>query len=275
MSLRNIFSDKRPFYGQDPYVFSYKGIYWLIESQNEDRISISALDDLQNPRRLNTMVLWDDPKERQVWAPEIHNINGDWYIYYTASDGCNTNHRTFVLHSERFLGPYKFCGRVGPDIWGIDMTTFTWQNKRYAVWSGWERNGDEFPQNLYIAEMTSPFTVKDRVKLSVPELDWELSVCPILEGPQVWSYGKLKLLYSANASWKQEYSTGLLTLNGADPLNPDHWMKRASPVMKNAGHGCMLEGYFIYHRKMSTFPGWTDREIKSLFIKEPTWTRIK
>ena len=36
-----------------------------------------------------------------LWAPEIHSIDGRWYIYFAASDGNNANHRVFVLVSDR------------------------------------------------------------------------------------------------------------------------------------------------------------------------------
>lgn len=268
--VMNPFSDYRPLYGQDPHIAKINNTYLLCQSQDEERITISPLDSLQSPRCISTMVVWDDPDERQVWAPELHFINGLWYIYYAASDGDNKNHRTYVLQAPHPFGPYWKLGQIGLDKWGIDMTVFPWWDGNcYAVWSGWENNGDEFPQNLYIARMDSPWEINERIRLSVPELDWEKSVSPILEGPQIWMQGdKLSILYSGNASWKQEYSTGLLTLVGHDPRNPGDWEKRSDPLITNAGHGCVVDDYFIYHRKMSTFPGWNDREIRTMKLEE-------
>jgi GH43 family beta-xylosidase len=155
---------------------------------------------------------------------------------------------------------------IGPDIWGIDMTTFKWRGTRYAVWSGWENNGDEFPQHLYIAEMKTPWEINGpRIKLASPYLPWETSIAPIMEGPQVWiKDGMLSILYSANASWTQEYSTGKLILLGTNPLNPEHWARRESPLLVNAGHGCIVDGYMVYHRKQSAWPGWSDRVVESI-----------
>lgn len=269
--MNNPFKDYRPIYGQDPHVSKLHNTFLLLcESVDEERIAISTLDSLQSPRRMDTVIIWDDACERQVWAPELHFIDGLWYIYYSASNGDNKNHRNYVLQSPHLFGPYFKIGMIGPDIWGIDMTQFYWwDSMRYAVWSGWENNGDEFPQNLYIARMFSPWEIGERVCLSVPELDWEMSIAPILEGPQAWiRNSKLSILYSGNASWKQEYSTGMLTLIGSDPMNPRDWEKRSIPLFLNAGHGCIVDDYFIYHRKMSTFPGWHDREIRSLKVWE-------
>jgi GH43 family beta-xylosidase len=266
----NIFDDRRPMYGQDPFVTMVDDVPLLIESIDEEKIAISPLDSLHSPQRKDTIIVWDDEYEHQVWAPELHHVDGLWYIFYAASDGNNKNHRNYVLQAPHPFGPYWKIGAAGPDIWGIDMTRFDWwDGNSYAVWSGWEKNDDEFPQNLYIARMYDPITLGMRVKLSVPEYDWEKSIAPILEGPQVCSnHGGLALLYSANASWKQEYSTGILTFVGSDPLNPSHWQKNPNPLYTNAGHGCIVDGYFIHHRKISAFPGWTDREIVSIKLED-------
>lgn len=256
----NTFDDSRPLYGQDPHVTKRNGELILCESQDEERIALSYL--LKGGGKL-TQIILDRPWEHQVWAPELHQIDGLWYIYYSSSDGNNCNHQTMVLGAGMNpFGPYHFSAPIGEDIWGIDMTVFTWKGKRYAVWSGWANHGDEFPQHLYIAPMISPVEIGPRILLDSPVFDWEMSIAPIMEGPQAWKEdGKLYLLYSANASWMPEYSTGLLELAGEDPLNPRHWIKCPWPLMTNAGHGHIVDDLFIHHRKMSTMPGWDDREI--------------
>ena len=40
------------------------------------------------------------PCSREVWAPEIHFLDGRWYVYVAASDGQNRNHRMWALQSE-------------------------------------------------------------------------------------------------------------------------------------------------------------------------------
>lgn len=253
-----IFKDSRPRLGQDPFIIRYKGFLLLIESQDEKRILIRDFNGSFDP-----IVVWEDPAEYQLWSPELHEIDNWWYIYYTASDGQNRNHRTYVLEAPNLFGPYHKY-QIGLDIWGIDMTVFRHNRIWYAAWSGWEQNGDEFPQHLYIAEMYSPTKVNHRIKISSPQLSWEKSHAPILEGPQAFHSpsGTLFISYAANASWTQEYSTGLLELTGDDPLNPEHWVKHPKPLLVNGGHGHPLEGSFVYHRKLSSFPGWNDREIR-------------
>jgi hypothetical protein len=49
----------------------------------------------------------DGPNSRQIWAPEIHHLEGRWYIYYAADDGDNDHHRLYVLESDRAQGAYR------------------------------------------------------------------------------------------------------------------------------------------------------------------------
>ena len=77
------------------------------------------------------------------WAPEVHQIDGRWYVYVAADDGDNENHRTYVLSADTITGPYAFEGRLElpGDRWAIDATVFAVGDATYMVWSGWP--GDE------------------------------------------------------------------------------------------------------------------------------------
>lgn len=256
-----IFKDIKPLLGQDPHVTKYKGQYILCESQNEEKISLSYLT---GTGRRATKIIWDNPQEHQVWAPELHKVHGFWFIYYSSSDGENYTHRMKVLGaSSDPFGPYSWSETLDHNSWGIDMTVFSWKNRQYASWSSGEKgNEEDFPQCLYIAPLVTPVEIGDPVLLSSPEFDWELSIAAINEGPQAWIDGEdLFLLYSANASWMPNYSTGILQLIGDNPLTPEHWSKCPWPLMTNAGHGHIIDGLFVHHRKMNFLPGWQDREI--------------
>ncbi len=115
-------------------------------------------------------MVWTAPKSgpysKEVWAPEIHLLDGRWHIYVAASDGDNANHLAYVLLSrdEDPLSPYTLHGPLptgdgedgkSPNIWAIDMTVLEHEGKRYALWSGWDAPGTD-RQFLYIAPMKSP-----------------------------------------------------------------------------------------------------------------------
>lgn len=262
-----MFTDSAPIYGQDPQIVRVNGMYYMVEALHEEMIVMHTFESLDSMEDRTTQLIWDSADEHQLWSPELHFIDGHWFIYYSASDGRNANHRTKVLGSASFpWGPYFFSTQVGPDRWGIDMSIFRHAGNRYAVWSGWEHednSGEEYPQHLYIARMTSPVEIGERVLLASPQHPWESSIAPILEGPQAAHApdGTLYLFYAANASWTVDYSVGVMELAGQDPMNPLSWVRARNPLLSNAGHGHPVGDRFVYHRKMSQFPGWQDREI--------------
>ena len=56
-----------------------------------------------------TSVWVPDPESiysKMLWAPELHLIDGKWYIYVAACDGDNANHRMIVLESNKPNGPF-------------------------------------------------------------------------------------------------------------------------------------------------------------------------
>ncbi|MFV0378981.1 MAG: family 43 glycosylhydrolase, partial [Mangrovibacterium sp.] len=136
-----------------------------------------------------------------VWAPEVHFIDGHWYVYYAAgvTGPPFVHQRAGVLRSQT-KDPFSAYEDMGmfytgdnpadptSNIWAIDMTVFENKGKLYAVWSGWKQqmDTDATPQHLYIQEMENPWTLKGtRVLLSSPEESWETGgPLNLNEGPQ-------------------------------------------------------------------------------------------
>jgi GH43 family beta-xylosidase len=278
------FRERKPFPGQDPFVVPHDGAYLLIQTvHNDRRIVIKRFADLDRMDRNTSTVIWKplrgSRRGRQLWAPELHEIDGRWYVYYAASDGQNENHRMYGLEADHPLGPYHSLGQIRDprhDTWAIDMTVLQHEGRLYAVWSGWDDAHDGFPQHLYIAPMADPGTISgERVRISSPEYDWEMRVAALNEGPQILRNdvdGKLFIAFSADASWSPEYKMGLLEWTGGSVLDPSAWKKLPHPILTGGGHGCFIEAagrrHFVYHRKLSGDPGWADREIRA----EPfTW----
>ncbi|MDR0476019.1 MAG: glycoside hydrolase family 43 protein, partial [Treponema sp.] len=177
------------------------------------------------------------PYSNEIWAPEIHFLSGKWYIYFTACSVLE-NHRMYILESKTSdpMDGFDFLGELKtiPDRWAIDGTVMQYKGKLYFIWSGWEGLVNE-AQHIYIAEMESPVKISsERVKLSSPELSWELTGFPLInEGPAAIEHnGLMHIMYSANVSWVDEYCVGLLTLTGSDPLDANAWTKKDGPVLE-------------------------------------------
>ncbi len=181
--------------GQDPWVIKDGDRYLLAESRDGGIwLTVSPKDDLTGIDSGTAHRIWaspvDGPDSQDVWAPELHHIDGHWYVYFaaTTADKNNANHRMFVLESSTDdpLSTYTDKGRIADAAgrWAIDGTRFSWKGQDYFVWSGWP-GGTDGRQNLYIARMTSPTTLAGTgVLLSEPTLSWETEGNPIEEGPE-------------------------------------------------------------------------------------------
>lgn len=281
--------------GEDPWVVRKDGWYYLVASE-DNGISVYRSKVLTDPKR-NEVQVWSAPEEgwnrSNIWAPELHFVNGRWYIYYAAgrSGPPFVHQRSGVLQSRGSdpQGAYRARGPLytGDDVesrtqnvWAIDVTVGRIDGQLYAVWSGWKENrpDDATPQHLYIAEMSNPWTIgSDRVRISSPTASWEQGTeLNINEGPTLLTHGDdVFILYSTRESWLPAYRMGQLRLTDAtaDPMDPENWTKsgpvfQGTGVVHGAGHASVTtspdgtEDWIVYHSKKTTDPGW-DRVIRA------------
>ncbi|QPC83353.1 family 43 glycosylhydrolase [Phototrophicus methaneseepsis] len=282
--------------GQDPSVVYQDGYYYLVQS-NGGQLTIAKSSTITGLGYATPVGVFSppsgEPYSHDMWAPELVYIDGNWYIYVAAtnSPGANATHRMYVLQADTDdpQGTWTVKGKVydpAADKWAIDGTVFEYQDQLYMVWSGWPGDTGDFPQNLYIAEMSDPLTLSSgRYLISEPEEPWEMSVAALQEGPEAFIHeGQLSIVYSADASWTTAYKLGLLKLVGDDPLDAASWEK-VGPIFSQyegdggavygPGHNSMpipspdgTESWNIYHAKTVATDGWADRAI---FIQRFTW----
>lgn len=192
-----------------------------------------------------TRVVWRKHAEgamsRYIWAPEIHQVDGVWCIYFAAAaeepDKHGVfSHRTYCIQckGDPMTDEWVEAGQMktGWESFTIDSTTFVANGKRYFCWA--QRDYD-IPgnSNLYIAEMLSATELKlPATLLTVPEYDWECIGYLVNEGPSVLKHnGKLYLTYSGSAT-DENYAMGMLTADeDADLLDKASWTKSPVPVM--------------------------------------------
>ncbi|MCF0234107.1 MAG: glycoside hydrolase family 43 protein [Thermoguttaceae bacterium] len=287
--------------GADPWLIERDGkFYWSQSDNNRGEIVVWESDspDSRGVRR----AVWKAPRRgpfsRELWAPEIHFIDGRFYIIFAADNGENRNHRTYVLVSETDdpFGKYALEGPLytgdSPDDaasnrWAIDATIFRYREKMYLIWSGWEDDRDV--QFLYIAPfaLDPPRTLGPRVKIcNNADYLWERveerrGTRGLNEGPEILTTpsGRVFLTYSCGASWLPTYKVGALELVGDDPLDPSAWKKGAEPLFQGSGeeygvgHGTFLQlsdgsWRYYYHAKTNRDGGWGDRTI---FWREATF----
>ena len=274
--------------GADPWVVRHGGAYLWCRTEADLGVAVSKSDGLTGLGERH--VVWeapdDGPYSRQVWAPELHRLDGRWYVYTAASDGDNANHRAIVLESagDDPLGPYGFKAELytgdsvdtGADNrWAIDATVLEHGGGRYLVWSGWEGTEDE--QWLYVAPLSNPWTVSgNRVRIADNDdhlwerVDESSDMRGLNEGPQVLKHGgRVFLVYSGSGSWQPSYKMGMFELTpGGDPLAASSWVKRPEPVFRptertyGVGHGSFTKSpdgtrdWIVYHAKLERAHGW-------------------
>jgi GH43 family beta-xylosidase len=273
--------------GPDPWIIRQNGLYYYVSSSGTG-IVLRSGKNLDELKRSQPESVWKAPEgtmwSKEVWAPEMHYIKNKWYIYFAADNGQNRNHRMYAIendNSDPLEGEWIFRGKVSDasDKWAIDGSVFEFRNKLYMIWSGWEGdvNGQ---QNIYLAEMENPWTVKSgRVLISAPEYEWErvgdlnnrddVPHVNVNEGPVALNHkGRLFVIYSASGCWTDSYCLGMVEFTGSnDLLDPSEWKKSPQPVfigdpeagVYSPGHNSFFkspdgkEDWILYHA--NPFPG--------------------
>jgi len=193
-----------------------------------------------------------------IWAPELHDVDGNWYIYFAADSPPigNASHRMYVLKGPpssvdpmlststfTYVGPVK---NLPGWQWAIDGTIFKIDNQWYVVYSGWPTANDTQTQQLFIAKMIDPVTADPSTAVSGPYMiseatnNWEIfQNYHINEGPAWLELGSdfKGIIFSAGASWTSDYQLGILKYLGGDPLDSHSWNKFPQPLLTNNPNG--------------------------------------
>jgi GH43 family beta-xylosidase len=277
-SAQNTFTNPLLPHGPDPWNI-YKDGYYYYTNSTGGNLTIWKTKNITDLATAEKKVVWTPPKgtmhSKEIWAPEIHFLQGKWYMYFAADDGDNNHHRMYVVENasaDPMQGEWTFKGKVADDTdkWAIDGSVFENKGKMYMIWSGWEgdTNGQ---QNIYIAQMSNPWTISSkRVKVSSPTYSWETNgdlgggqQVKVNEGPQILMHkDKIFLIYSASGCWTDFYALGMLTASTkSDLLDVASWKKSAEPVFKQSpetgvyapGHNSFFksrdgkEDWILYH----------------------------
>ena len=278
--------------GPDPYVVRDGDTYYYTHTMG-DRIDLWKTRDIADLAHAEHRTVWrpapGTPNDKSIWAPELHRIEGKWYLYYTAVDSAHDDdaHRgVYVLENaagDPLQGEWTDRGRVKTAHPGIDGTVFTHSGKRYFAYSPYVGPDSD----IAVAEMADPVTLKGaEVIVATPDRAWERQGGrQILEGPAFLSgpKGDLYLAYSGSACWSDGYAVGLLhAAAGSDPLDAKAWRKRAEPVIKSSSEGHVFapghngfftspsgESWIVYHANARAGMGCTAE--RAPHIQKVTW----
>lgn len=280
--------------GPDPWVAQRDGVYYYTNTQG-DRISLWKTSDLAHLGEAKPVVVWrapaQGPNSASVWAPELHFLDGKWYLYYSAVDKAHNDdaHRhVFVLENasaDPTQGEWIDKGMLKTHLSGIDGTVFDHGGHRYFIYSAYVDDHSD----LIIAPMTNAWTLGEpQVDIAHPTYTWEMQGGrKILEGPEFIKGpgGKVFLTYSASACWSDDYALGLLEADSsANPLDPSSWRKSPTPVLHGSaergvyatGHNGFFKSpdgqdWIIYHANGG--PDWKCTARRAPYIEPFHWNR--
>lgn len=248
----------------DPYVVKGSdGYYYFTASypkvggddpEGYDRVILRRSATIEGLKSAEEIVIWQSKNSSIsypfVWAPEIHEINGQWYVFFTTSRSksntwdirpiviaCNKGEKDPINPNCWEENGHYSQPVVGDSIafnhFSLDMTYFENQDKHYVVWA-------EKPQtsNIMIASIDPqrPWILTSKsVLLSTPEYGWEWKNWDwINEGPAIIKHdNRIYLAYSAS-SVDEAYCVGLLHIDkDSDPLDAKAWTKEPYPLLSS------------------------------------------
>jgi GH43 family beta-xylosidase len=211
-----------------------------------DRIVLRGADTLAGLRDAEETTIWVRHPEgamgSHIWAPELHWIDGAWYVYFAAGEAASATAdvwriRMYVLenrHPDPLAGAWVEKGRIRTpiDSFSLDATTFAHAGRRYLCWAQHNPDLPGTNTSLYLAALADPWALAtEPVEISRPDLDWETVRFAVNEGPSaIARNGKVFITYSA-AGTGAEYCVGLLSADeDADLLDAASWTKHPEPV---------------------------------------------
>lgn len=293
----------------NPYVLMKDGNYYFT-SDNQTFISLYNATSMAYINFAYKKTIYTPPLNAEntnnITSPELYYIDGKWYLYYSADNGIDSNHRMFVLENSSINpmdGSWQSKKLAGaPDAWAKDETLLIYNNQTYIIWVG-RQPIDSFGniiQSLYISKMSNPTTMENTpVIISSPTNLWEqYNYQQVLDGNTVSVIeakneapavikninGDVFLTFSANSCLTDNYTLGMMALKKAgDPLNPGDWTKYPDPVFVTdstasafaPGHNSFFksidgnEDWLIYDANNSVLQGCTDN--RNIRMQKVNW----
>ena len=251
-------------------------MYGENDSEGYDRIILRRAKTVSALACAEEKTIWDEKdsakSHRFIWAPEIHEIGGKWYVLFAASGSADNVwdidcHIIMCNGSDPYNDPWvdigKFTACEGDEFsfrgFSLDMTYFECAGKHYVAWA---QNGGN--SNVYLATIDpdEPWkTTAPAMLLTKPEYDWERVNIPVNEGPAFMKHnGRVFMAFSASATGP-EYCIGLMYADeNADLTDPAVWTKLSEPALTSddlvgeygPGHNCFVKDeygnwVFVYH----------------------------
>jgi len=219
----------------DPFILLYEGTYYAYGTHSSDGIEVFTSDDLltwsrpSSPKDGLALRKADVCAERWYWAPEVYEVNGKFYMYYSGDE------HIWVATSDSPLGPFIQTEKE-PMISGekcIDNSFFRDDNGKAYLF--FDRFNDGL--NIWVAELSEDFvhlkkeTMHPCIHVSQP---WEEIWPRVNEGAFVIKHnGIYYMTYSANSYESPYYGLGCATASNL----MGNWTKyENNPIFQKPGN---------------------------------------
>lgn len=239
----------------DPFVTKGEDGYYYFTASYPAFLDVNSGYDRIVLRRSKTVLGLKDAEEKTVWkahengrmaahiwAPELHFIGGEWYIFFAAGEKPDVwNIRPYVLKckgQDPFNDEYLELGKMkalDEDIisfndFSLDMTHFECEGEHYLIWA--EKSGDSVLLMAKINPDEPNKLVSFPILLTKPEYDWECIRYRVNEGPSVLLTDEKVIVFFSASGTGPEYCVGMLWANKTDDLmSPDSWHKIEKPIL--------------------------------------------
>jgi Predicted beta-xylosidase len=250
----------------DPNIAKWNGKYYFIATNDADHNqtlfiresdTIPGLVDAEESLILDTKTY--DHIKGLLWAPELHAIEGNLYVFHAATTGEFFYEESHVMKLREggnptvaadWSEPMRVVKKDGSylceagKVISLDMTVIQLNGECYAAWSERQFLPVDIGAWIYIAKLDpkEPWRlISDPVLLSKPDYGWANNHTFVDEGPFAIIRDNKLFVTISSAATDATYCVGLLTADtDADLLNPASWTKTNYPLLTSRS----VEGEF-------------------------------
>lgn len=251
-------NDQPMFVGRpDPEMAKYNGKFYFIstDENGQSRIYIRQSDTLASIGQSSESLILDggsypDLFVNCLWAPELHVIGDDLYVFFAGSLSGWSGVQSYVMKLKEggdptrksdWERPIRVLDQDGNNLYDtssgitLDMTYFEVGGQAYVVWAQRQIHPVDNGSWLYIAtvDQEKPWQLtSDRVCISKPDYGWDNNDTFVDEGPfLIQRNGKLYLTFSGGMV-NPTYCVGILTADEKDNLlDASVWTKGNYPIL--------------------------------------------
>lgn len=273
--------------GGDPYCFKYNGTYYLYRPDNNS-IVYNTSTDLVNWASNVTFNYPTYTSSTDIWAPEVHQIGTDLYLFYANPNGAGTSRDIMAvkLASPTSAGSNTAVTLVGAtgtpyaaDV-NIDPTVYNEGSNYYLLWKHKGSGNSEILIQKLNASNPTQFASGSSGSVLFPDIPAH----PInKEHPDLIREGygtsgqyRYYLFFNSGAGDTQDYKIDYATsstLNGTYTYKGTMMAKNASRnIYSLGGHSIVRDGsnyrWIVYRAKSTSATGWAGRKprVDRLFI---------